>query len=123
MSFYIQEDPYLNDFLNSVPNSIVNKNKLNQPDFSDKTNSFVVNTTDTYLFCNGVGITVTLPNPALNTNRNLIFTNRSVNQVNSDLNISYVDSSGAILTTTTLLSPSIGSWCQLVSNGTNWFMI
>ena len=123
MSFSIQKDPYLIDFLNSLPSSIINNNKLTQTNFSDKTNSFSVNTTDAYLFCNGVGITVTLPNPTLNINRNLIFTNRSANQVNSNLNISYVDSTGSILTTTVLLSASVGSWCQLVSNGISWFMV
>ena len=122
--FSIQNNDRLINFLNSVPSSIISKNKLLQTDFSDKTTSFPVNNIDTYLFCNGVGITVSLPSPSLNLSRNLIFSNRSANQVLSNLNIQYIDSTtGTILTTTTLLPSTTGSWCQIVSDGNNWIMI
>jgi len=103
--------------------SIIYTNKSRQTDFSDKTTNFTVSDKDTYLYCNSSSImTVTLPTPSLNLNRNLIFVNRTDNLVNSSTNITKI-SSGALITSTVLLEGQKGYWCQLVSDGTKWINI
>jgi hypothetical protein len=84
-----------------------------------KTTDFTVAATENWLIMNGTAtITITLPTAADWTGRELMIKNIAAYTVISDSsNVKPIDTNAAA---TAILPATAGSWCTLVSDGTNW---
>jgi hypothetical protein len=84
-----------------------------------KTTDFTVAATENWLIMNGTAtITITLPTASSFTGRELMIKNIAAYTVISDSsNVKPIDTNTAA---TAILPATAGSWCTLVSDGTNW---
>jgi hypothetical protein len=84
-----------------------------------KTTDFTVAATENWLIMNGTAtITITLPTASSWTGRELMIKNIAAYTVISDSsNVKPIDTNTAA---TAILPATAGSWCTLVSDGTNW---
>ena len=84
-----------------------------------KTTNFTVAATENWLIMNGVAtITITLPTAADWTGRELMIKNiAAYTVISASSNVKPIDTDTAA---TAILPATAGSWCTLVSDGTNW---
>jgi hypothetical protein len=84
-----------------------------------KTTDFTVAATENWLIMNGTAtITITLPTASSFTGRELMIKNiAAYTVVSASSNVKPIDTNAAA---TAILPATAGSWCTLVSDGTNW---
>jgi hypothetical protein len=84
-----------------------------------KTTDFTVAATENWLIMNGTAtITITLPTAADWTGRELMIKNiAAYTVISASSNVKPIDTNAAA---TAILPATAGSWCTLVSDGTNW---
>jgi hypothetical protein len=84
-----------------------------------KTTDFTVAATENWLIMNGTAtITITLPTASSFTGRELMIKNiAAYTVVSASSNVKPIDTDNAA---TAILPATAGSWCTLVSDGTNW---
>ena len=84
-----------------------------------KTTDFTVAATENWLIMNGTAtITITLPTASSWTGRELMIKNiAAYTVISASSNVKPIDTDNAA---TAILPATAGSWCTLVSDGTNW---
>lgn len=87
-----------------------------------KTASFTVDRFENWLICNGAAsITVTLPNAASNVGREIMLKNLAAfTVISAASNVKPIDSNTA---GTAILPATVGAWCALVCDGTDWIVM
>lgn len=87
-----------------------------------KTAAFTVARYENWLICNGAAsITVTLPNAASNVGREIMLKNLAAfTVISASSNVKPIDSNTA---GTAILPATVGAWCTLVCDGTDWIVM